>query len=130
MDIIEHMFVYTIERQPSPARPSEVLRLAPKGASGRNGARLIRKAKLLFVEVLALTALSLALFGLGSKYLVSTSASQSLSHQLYTVQQGDTLWGISERFSRNADPRIMEYQLLQETGGTGSIVVGEVLRIS
>lgn len=47
----------------------------------------------------------------------------------YTVQEGDTLWRISERFNPNEDPREVIYQIRRINGITPMIYPGQEILV-
>jgi len=50
------------------------------------------------------------------------------SSTTYVVRPGDTIWAIAVRYSHGGDPRSLEYELEDQTGGA-SLQPGEVLHV-
>lgn len=76
-------------------------------------------------------AVVLALSGLSSLSVGSTTAFHSARYLTYVVAQGDTLWAIAAKFGPpRLDPRTYIYQIRQLNGlASANIHPGQVLRL-
>ncbi|GEM_PF-1485923 len=96
-------------------------------AGRRRGRRRLHTKAGAFVCLIAF----LVLLALPVRQLAATAppvpkAQLLVSHSLYTVRPGDTLWSIATRLVPDGDPRPIVAELASETGSAGA-VVGERL---
>jgi LysM repeat protein len=87
-----------------------------------------RKSHTLLFLILILVLLNLIIHVNRTKYTSTSEANQEITYQIYTVQPGDSLWGISKQYV-NGDPRELIYQIRKLNNISPNIYPGQSLKI-
>lgn len=105
----------------SPSQP-QVARAAEAAAGPAPRYSLTRRGQLVIAVLLALPLLALVLSVLLNSSPATASHEQSSQQVVYTVAEGETLWGIAESIAPADDPRYVIAALKDANGITGGDV--------